>query len=116
MRLRCQFGRWCKLGLSTALGLTLTLLVSAGAMEARRKPNERVNRPPAAERKAQPESRRNDRPPVVSRDANRSANRSANRPENNLAPSGNGNAEERFNQNRPPRTVGPPPNVQERWR
>jgi Protein of unknown function (DUF3106) len=117
MKSRCQFGEWwCRLGLSTTLGLMLTLLVSAGAMEAKQKPNERANRPPAAERKVQPAPRRNDRPPVVSGDDNRSGNRSAKRPGNNLAPSGTGNAAERFNENRPPRTAGPPPNVQERWR
>lgn len=116
MKLRCQFGWWCRRGLGTTLALTLTLLVSAGATEAKQKPTERANRPPAAERKVQPAPRRNDRPPVVSRDDNRSGNRSANRPANNLAPSGNGNATERLNENRPPRTVAPPPNLQERWR
>jgi hypothetical protein len=111
MKLRCQFGGWwCSLGLSTTLVLTLTLLVSPGAMEAKQKPKERATRPPAAERKVQPPPapRGNDRPPVVSRDNNPRGN---NRP-----PNGNRNATERFNENRPPRTVGPPPNVQERWR
>jgi Protein of unknown function (DUF3106) len=104
----------------SGLSLALALLVSSGVSQARQKPNEHPNRPPAAERKVQPAPRRNDRPPVVSRDDNRSGNRpasgSANRPGNNPAPDPNRNNAERFNPNRPPRTVGPPPNVQERWR
>jgi len=101
MKLRFQFGAWlCGLGLSAMLALVLALLVSPNAIEAKQKPKERVNRPPAAaERKVQPETRRNDRPPVVSRDRG-----------------ANPNAVQRFNPNRPPRTAGPPPNVQDRWR
>jgi hypothetical protein len=70
-------------------------------MEAKQRPKERANRPPAAERKVERENRRNDRPPVVSRDNVGGAK---------------GNGGQRFNPNRPPQTAGPPPNVQDRWR
>jgi len=96
MKSRFQFGGWwCGLRLSVKLGLALALLVSPSAIDAKQKPKERANRPPAAERKVERENRRNDRPPVVSRD--------------------NLNGAQRFNPNRPP-NAGTPPNPQDRWR
>jgi Protein of unknown function (DUF3106) len=93
--------------LSAMLSLALALLVSPGMSAAKQKPKERANRPPAAANRAEPkverQNQRHDRPPVVSRDHPGS-------------PNPNLNGARRFNENRPPRTVGPPPNVQDRWR
>jgi len=101
MKLRHQFGGWWGgMGVSAKLGLALALLVSPSAMEAKQKPKARADRPPA-ERKVERGNPRNDRPPVVSRD--------------NLGAAGS-NGGQRFNANRPPNAVTPPPNPQDRWR